>query len=177
MASKLTFGTGIADWQERINVERMRRERPGKARQVMKKHGGAAILPAGAPHPPFPPGPARGGVPPPPLVRSLLGGARPGRLPTRRLVSQLSPGSSLDQTLAACAQLGDRGLRPRSDGKGGGATCRRDLSGTGGAQTSGREAGRRGLRSNRQPGAYGEGTKDRQRMAPDARSHENQNGR
>jgi len=35
MASKLTFGTAIADWQERINVERMRRERlarPGSRR-------------------------------------------------------------------------------------------------------------------------------------------------
>ena len=50
MAPKLTFGTGIADWQERINVERMRRERQKKARQVMKKHGVAAILAAGAPN-------------------------------------------------------------------------------------------------------------------------------
>ena len=50
MAPKITFGTGIADWQERINVERMRRERQEKAREVMKKHGVAAILAAGAPN-------------------------------------------------------------------------------------------------------------------------------
>jgi Xaa-Pro aminopeptidase len=46
MASKLTFGTAIADWQERINVERMRTERADKARQVLKKHGVAAMLAA-----------------------------------------------------------------------------------------------------------------------------------
>jgi hypothetical protein len=48
MASKLTFGTAMSDWQERINVERMRREWADKARQVMKKHGVAAILATGA---------------------------------------------------------------------------------------------------------------------------------
>ena len=46
MASKLTFGTGIADWQERINVERMRRERADKMRRVLLKHGVAAIVAA-----------------------------------------------------------------------------------------------------------------------------------
>ena len=46
MASKLTFGTGIADWQERINVERMRRERADKARRVLKENGVAAIVAA-----------------------------------------------------------------------------------------------------------------------------------
>src|SRR3989304_9501404 len=46
MASKLTFGKSIADWQERINVERMRTERADKMRQVLKKHGVAAIVAA-----------------------------------------------------------------------------------------------------------------------------------
>lgn len=46
MASKLTFGTGIADWQERINTERMRTERADKMRAVLKKHGVAAIVAA-----------------------------------------------------------------------------------------------------------------------------------
>ena len=36
MAKKLTFGTAIADWQERINVERMRGERAEKVRKVLK---------------------------------------------------------------------------------------------------------------------------------------------
>jgi len=44
MASKLTFGTTTVDWQERINVERMRQQRAEKARQAMKKHGVPAML-------------------------------------------------------------------------------------------------------------------------------------
>jgi len=44
MSSKLTFGTDIADWQERINVSRMREERAEKARKAMRKHGVAALL-------------------------------------------------------------------------------------------------------------------------------------
>lgn len=44
MASKLTFGTTTVDWQERINVERMRQQRAEKARKVMKKHGVATLL-------------------------------------------------------------------------------------------------------------------------------------
>ena len=43
-SAKLTFGTGMADWQERINVSRMRVERADKARQAMRKHGVAALL-------------------------------------------------------------------------------------------------------------------------------------
>src|SRR3972149_12130121 len=46
MASKLTFGTGIADWQERINTDRLRTQRADKARQVLKNHGGGAIVAA-----------------------------------------------------------------------------------------------------------------------------------
>lgn len=46
MASKLTFGTSIADWQERINVERMNRERAEKARQALRKANVPAILAA-----------------------------------------------------------------------------------------------------------------------------------
>jgi Xaa-Pro dipeptidase len=44
MSSRLTFGTGMADWQERINVSRMRFERAEKARLAMRKHGVAALL-------------------------------------------------------------------------------------------------------------------------------------
>lgn len=46
MASRLTFGTKVTDWQDRINVERMRRERAARAIQVMKKRGVPAILTA-----------------------------------------------------------------------------------------------------------------------------------
>ncbi|HLC25245.1 MAG TPA: M24 family metallopeptidase [bacterium] len=46
MASKLTFGTAAADWQERINVIRMREERAERARKVMRKHGIPVILAA-----------------------------------------------------------------------------------------------------------------------------------
>src|SRR3972149_6892163 len=46
MASKLTFGTASADWQERINVIRMREERAERARKVMRKHGIPVILAA-----------------------------------------------------------------------------------------------------------------------------------
>jgi len=41
---KLAFGVGAADWQDRINVERMRRERLAKAQAAMKRHGVAACL-------------------------------------------------------------------------------------------------------------------------------------
>jgi Xaa-Pro aminopeptidase len=41
---KLAFGAGAADWQERINFDRMRRERLAKARASMKKHGISACL-------------------------------------------------------------------------------------------------------------------------------------
>ena len=44
MSSKLTFGTDATDWQERINVSRMREERAEKARQAMRKNGVAALL-------------------------------------------------------------------------------------------------------------------------------------
>ncbi|MBI4332642.1 MAG: aminopeptidase P family protein [Chloroflexi bacterium] len=44
MASKLTFGNSIADWQERINVARMREQRAARARQIMRKHGVPALL-------------------------------------------------------------------------------------------------------------------------------------
>ena len=44
LASPLTYGQGIADWQERINVSRMRDERAARLRTVMKKHGVAACL-------------------------------------------------------------------------------------------------------------------------------------
>lgn len=44
MSSKLTFGNSIADWQERINIQRMRDERAARARAIMKKHGVATLL-------------------------------------------------------------------------------------------------------------------------------------
>jgi len=44
IASKLTFGVGNADWQERINVERLREERAERARQILRKHSIPAIL-------------------------------------------------------------------------------------------------------------------------------------
>jgi Xaa-Pro aminopeptidase len=44
MASKLAFGTAAADWQEGINVARMRDERAERARKVMRKYGIPALL-------------------------------------------------------------------------------------------------------------------------------------
>ena len=44
MASKLTFGLGATDWQERINVARMRAERAERARHIMRKYGIPALL-------------------------------------------------------------------------------------------------------------------------------------
>jgi len=44
LSSSLSFGTGIADWHERINVARLREERANKLREVMRKHGVAACL-------------------------------------------------------------------------------------------------------------------------------------
>lgn len=47
MATKLTFGNTIADWQERINVSRMREERAARARQIMRKYGIPTLLVVG----------------------------------------------------------------------------------------------------------------------------------
>lgn len=46
MASKLTFGNTVADWQERINVQRLRDERAARARLIMRKHGVPTLLAA-----------------------------------------------------------------------------------------------------------------------------------
>ena len=43
---KLTFGPDVADWQERLNPERMRQQRMARAQTIMKKHGVAALLDA-----------------------------------------------------------------------------------------------------------------------------------
>lgn len=43
-APRLSYGTAITDWQERINVSRMREQRAEKLRAVMRKHGVAALL-------------------------------------------------------------------------------------------------------------------------------------
>lgn len=45
-APKLTFGAETTDWQERINADRMRRYRQERAKQIMRKHGIAALLEA-----------------------------------------------------------------------------------------------------------------------------------
>lgn len=44
MASKLLYGNSIADWQERINVARMREERIARARTIMRTRGIPALL-------------------------------------------------------------------------------------------------------------------------------------
>jgi Xaa-Pro dipeptidase len=46
MAEKLKFGMGIADWQERIDVHRLREERIGKMRAALRKNNVPAILAA-----------------------------------------------------------------------------------------------------------------------------------
>ena len=46
MTSKLTFGPMSADWQERINMGRMRQYRMERAREMMRKNNIAAILDA-----------------------------------------------------------------------------------------------------------------------------------
>lgn len=46
MASKLAWGTATADWQERINVARMRDERAERTRKFMRKNGIPALLAA-----------------------------------------------------------------------------------------------------------------------------------
>ena len=38
LATALTFGQGYVDWQERIDVARMRRERAGRLRNVLRKN-------------------------------------------------------------------------------------------------------------------------------------------
>jgi Xaa-Pro dipeptidase len=50
LSPALTFGPTIADWQERINVERLRRERAERMRAVMRQHGIPALLASGAPN-------------------------------------------------------------------------------------------------------------------------------
>lgn len=45
-SSKLTYGNEISDWQERLNVDRMRRERMERAQKIMRQHGIPAILEA-----------------------------------------------------------------------------------------------------------------------------------
>lgn len=43
---KLTFGPETADWQERLNPDRMRRQRVERAQVLMRKYGIPAILEA-----------------------------------------------------------------------------------------------------------------------------------
>jgi len=44
MSSKIPFGATIADWQERINVERMRQQRAERARQILEKNDIPTLL-------------------------------------------------------------------------------------------------------------------------------------
>ncbi|MBI2919038.1 MAG: aminopeptidase P family protein [Chloroflexi bacterium] len=46
MASKLTFGPAIADWQERINTERLRDYRTGRVRKLLRQRGIPTLLEA-----------------------------------------------------------------------------------------------------------------------------------
>ncbi|MEK7210401.1 MAG: aminopeptidase P family N-terminal domain-containing protein, partial [Candidatus Binatota bacterium] len=46
LASKLTFGPAVADWQERLNMERMRQYRVERARKIMRKNGIPVMLEA-----------------------------------------------------------------------------------------------------------------------------------
>ena len=41
---KLTFGPETADWQERLNPDRMRRQRVERMQMLMRKYGIAASL-------------------------------------------------------------------------------------------------------------------------------------
>ena len=45
-ASQLTFGPTTADWQQRLNVDRMRQYRVERARKIMKKNGIPVLLEA-----------------------------------------------------------------------------------------------------------------------------------
>jgi Xaa-Pro aminopeptidase len=47
LSSKLTFGPGSVDWQERINQERLRSDRAERARTIMKKYGIPTLLVGG----------------------------------------------------------------------------------------------------------------------------------
>lgn len=46
LAPKLTFGPAAADWQERLNMDRMRNYRAERAKKIMRKHGIPALLEA-----------------------------------------------------------------------------------------------------------------------------------
>ena len=46
LAPKLTFGPAAADWQERLNMDRMRHYRAERAKKIMRKHGIPALLEA-----------------------------------------------------------------------------------------------------------------------------------
>lgn len=43
-ASRLSYGTGIVDWQERVDPVRLRKERADKLREVMKRNDVAVLL-------------------------------------------------------------------------------------------------------------------------------------
>jgi Xaa-Pro dipeptidase len=46
LSSKLTFGPATADWQERLNPERMRQQRMERAKKIMRKNGIPVLLEA-----------------------------------------------------------------------------------------------------------------------------------
>ncbi|MFH1169700.1 MAG: hypothetical protein V1691_03285, partial [Chloroflexota bacterium] len=41
---KVPFGPEAIDWQDRVNMARMREERPARARAIMKAHGFATMI-------------------------------------------------------------------------------------------------------------------------------------
>jgi Xaa-Pro dipeptidase len=50
LSPALTYGPAVADWQERINVDRLRTERAERMRAVMRQRGIPALLVSGAPN-------------------------------------------------------------------------------------------------------------------------------
>jgi Xaa-Pro aminopeptidase len=50
LSQALTYGPALTDWQERINIARLRSERAARMQGIMKKHGVASLLVTGAPN-------------------------------------------------------------------------------------------------------------------------------
>jgi Xaa-Pro aminopeptidase len=48
MSPALTYGPGLADWQERIDVDRLRRARAARMQRIMEQHGVVSLLVTGA---------------------------------------------------------------------------------------------------------------------------------
>ncbi len=48
LSPALTYGPTLVDWQERINISRLRSQRASRMQEIMKQHGVAALLATGA---------------------------------------------------------------------------------------------------------------------------------